>query len=152
MMEAWADQPAKRDNRWFSARCARGLFSEDVLSNSGRAKHDLSHPERSILKLLPSAARWYHRLLFQVTVKRQIAILWTLKVGSSYYICCVINIRSFLTKKLTSPPLLFCPTIIAVVTWQLQPLQHLNELRLRWWRCPWLHAGGSPTILKYALG
>ena len=80
------------------------------------------------------AAR-YHRLLFQVTVKRQIQILWMSKVGSSYYFCRVIDIRLILTKK-PLPPLLFPFTIIVVVTLQLQPLQNLNELRLCWWRCP----------------
>ena len=52
-MEAWTDQPSKRDNRQSLTRCTRGLFSQEVLSNSEQAKHDLSYPERSILKLLP---------------------------------------------------------------------------------------------------
>ena len=155
-MEAWADRAAKRDNRWSSARCARWLFNKEVLSSSKRVKHDFLDHERSILIFYLGATRYstIDYCVQAVSSDSETANPHSEDVNSwqqLLYLLC--HRHSFLSnQKLSSCRLLFCPTIIAVVAWQLQPLRHLNELRLRWWRCPWLHAGGSPTILKYVLG
>ena len=56
-MEAQADRLTKRDNQQSPGRYVRGLFSEEVLSSSEQAKHDLSYPEASVFKCYLGAAR-----------------------------------------------------------------------------------------------
>ena len=74
----------KRDNQRSLGCGERGLFSEEVLSSSEQAKHDLSYPEH-LFKCYLGAAR-YQRFLFQVTMKPQIQNTLLSKVGSNNYI------------------------------------------------------------------
>ena len=84
-------------------------------------------------------------------------------ICSNICICCVINMCYFLAKHFLrslyslsfSFPLstfhCLMHTAIAFIALQLQPSQHLNDLQLRQWWCPWMHAGGTPTMLNMSL-